>query len=132
MKGRVMKCTLTLLMLLLFGLIPARAQDARPVYEPGNGVSVPTLVRDVKPHYTPEAFKAKIQGSNLVGAVVLPDGTVGELTLLESLDPKFGLDDAALAAAKQWVFNPGTKDGKPVAVRITIRFAFTQADSKNR
>ena len=123
-----MKLSVALVMFSLFGLIPVAAQDATSVYEPGNGVSTPALVRDVKPHYTAEAFKAKIEGSNLVGAVVMPDGKVGEVTLLESLDPDFGLDDAALTAAKLWVFNPGTKDGKPVAVRITIRFAFSQAD----
>jgi hypothetical protein len=31
-------------------------------YRPGNGVSSPRLVRDVKPNYTPGAMRARIQG----------------------------------------------------------------------
>jgi hypothetical protein len=32
-------------------------------------------------------------------AVVLPDGTVGDVTVLQSLDPHFGLDEAAVETA---------------------------------
>ena len=42
-----------------------------------------------------------------------------------SLDPTYGLDEQAVAAAKRWEFKPGTKDGKPVAVRVTLEMSFT-------
>jgi len=93
------------------------------VYEPGNGVSVPTVVREVKPSYTPQALAAGIQGSVLMAVVVLPDGTVGDVTVVRSLDP--GLDSSSVFAVKQWLFNPGMKDGMAVAVRVTIEFTFT-------
>ena len=95
------------------------------VYEPGNGVSLPTVIRDVKPTYTLEAARARIHGTVLVAAVVLLDGTVCDVTVLRSLDTTFGLDAQAVKAAKQWLFNPGTKDGQAVAVRVTIEFTFT-------
>jgi periplasmic protein TonB len=95
------------------------------VYEPGNGISLPTVVREVKPSYTAQAIAARIQGAVLMAAVVLPDGTVGEVTVRQSLDTTFGLDAQAVSAAKQWTFNPGTKDGVAVAVRITIQMTFT-------
>ena len=66
-----------------------------------------------------------ISRSVMVQAVVLADGTVGEMSLIKSLDAKLGLDQQALAAAKQWLFKPATKDGKPVAVRIRIELTFT-------
>src|SRR5687768_2410684 len=47
------------------------------VYRPGNGVIAPTVVREVKPTYTAEAMRAKVQGIVWVECVVLPDGTVG-------------------------------------------------------
>lgn len=97
---------------------------ALTVYEPGNGVSIPTLVRDVKPSYTAEAIAARIQGTVLLSVVVLADGTVGEVIVLRSLDTIYGLDAQAVSAARQWLFNPGTKDGVPVAVRVTIEMSF--------
>jgi periplasmic protein TonB len=102
-------------------------QPAPPitVYEPGNGVSLPTVIRDMKPSYTPQAIAAQIQGTALLSAVVLADGTVGEVTVIRSLDTQYGLDAQAVSAARQWLFNPGTKDGVAVAVRVTIEFTFT-------
>jgi len=38
---------------------------------------------------------------------------------------EYGLDQAAIDALKQWKFQPGRKDDKPVAVRITVESAFT-------
>ena len=93
------------------------------VYKPGNGVSAPILVKEVKPQYTPEAKKAKIEGSVTLECVVETDGAVGDVHVTKSLDP--GLDREAIKAAKQWRFEPGTKDGKPVPVLITLEMTFT-------
>jgi len=96
------------------------------VYEAGSsGVSLPTVLKEVKPAYTAEAIRNRIQGTVLMAVVVLSDGTVGEVTVLRSLDTTFGLDAQAVLAAKQWLFNPGMKDGLAVAVRVTIEMTFT-------
>ena len=60
-----------------------------------------------------------------MAVVVLSDGTVGDVTVLRSLDTVYGLDAQAVSAAKQWVFMPGMKDGQAVAVRVTIEMTFT-------
>jgi TonB family protein len=97
------------------------------IYEskPGSGVTLPTVVREVKPQYSPEAMQRKIQGSVWLSIVVDGNGDVSEATVTKSLDPEFGLDDEALKAARQWKFKPGTKDGHPVAVRVTLQLTFT-------
>jgi TonB family protein len=95
------------------------------VYRPGNGVESPQLLREVTPKYTAEAMRAKVQGIVLIQAVVLPDGTVGDVTVLRSLDRNFGLDEEAIKAAKQWRFRPGSRFGEPVAVLVTIELSFT-------
>jgi TonB family protein len=95
------------------------------VYRPGNGVIAPTVVREVKPTYTAEAMRAKVQGIVWVECVVLPDGTVGRAEVVRSLDSTFGLDQEAVKAAKQWRFRPGTRFGEPVPVQVIIELGFT-------
>lgn len=94
-------------------------------YRPGNGIQNPEKIREVKPAYTAEAMRAKIQGTVIVECVVLPDGTVGDVQVVKSLDPAFGLDQEAVKAAKQWRFIPGRRNGQPVPVLITIELTFT-------
>jgi TonB family protein len=95
------------------------------VYRPGNGVVGPTLIKEIKPGYTAEAMRAKIQGVVLMEAVVLPDGSVGNVQIVRSLDPTFGLDQEAVKTVKQWRFAPGTRFGVPVAVLVEIEMTFT-------
>ncbi len=94
------------------------------VYRPGSGVEVPRPLRQVKPKYTAEAMRAKVQGSVWLEAVVLPDGTVGDVIVTKSLDAVFGLDEEAIRAARQWRFAPGTRFGEPVAVLVTLELFF--------
>ena len=95
------------------------------VYRPGNGVELPRVIREVKPQYTAEAMRAKVQGTVLLECVVLPDGSVGNVEVVKSLDPTFGLDQEAIKAAKNWRFQPGRRFGEPVAVLVTIELTFT-------
>src|SRR5439155_1179768 len=76
------------------------------VYRPGNGVTQPQLLREVKPAYTSDAMRAKVQGSVWVETIVQKDGSVGDVQVIRSLDPTFGLDQEAIKAAKQWRFRP--------------------------
>ena len=79
----------------------------------------------MKPTYTAEAMRAKVQGIVWVECVVLPDGTVGRAEVVRSLDSTFGLDQEAVKAAKQWRFRPGTRFGEPVSVQVIIELGFT-------
>jgi len=95
------------------------------IYRPGNGVTLPRVLREVKPQYTSDAMRAKVQGTVLLECVVRPDGSVGDVQVIRSLDPTFGLDQQAVIAAKNWKFAPGTRMGEPVPVLITIELTFT-------
>ena len=94
-------------------------------YRVGNGVQPPRLLREVRPQYTPEAMRAKIQGEVVLECVVLSDGTVGKIDIIKSLDPTFGLDQEAVKAARQWKFVPGLRRGQPVAVLVQLVLGFT-------
>jgi TonB family protein len=91
---------------------------------PSGGVMLPSLVREVMPEYTSEALRLGIEGTVVVECLVLPDGTVGKVEVVRSLDPSFGLDEQAVKAAKQWRFKPGTRFGEPVAVLVTLEMTF--------
>jgi periplasmic protein TonB len=95
------------------------------IWRPGNGVETPRLIREVKPQYTAQAMRAKIQGEVMLECVVGTDGTVGNIRVMRSLDSTFGLDQEAVKAARQWRFAPGTRFGEPVPVLVTIAIAFT-------
>lgn len=94
-------------------------------YRPGSGIELPRLLREVKPAYTADAMRAKVQGTAVLDCVVTAEGTVGECQVVRSLDSSFGLDQKAVEAAKQWRFAPGKRLGQPVPVLVTIELTFT-------
>jgi protein TonB len=95
------------------------------VFKPGNGVDSPIPISQPKPQYTSQAMRAKVQGTVLLECIIQPDGTVGQVRVLRSLDPTFGLDQEAIKAARSWKFRPGMRRGEAVAVLVTIEMAFT-------
>ena len=101
------------------------ASAAQKVYLPGHGVSLPVVVKEVKAVYPAAALQAGIAGSVMLACVVRPDGTVGAVKVVKSLDPAHGFDRAAVRAMKQWRFKPGVRRGRPVAVRIDTEMTFT-------
>ena len=101
----------------------AARQDSQ-VYEVGNGVSPPRVTKQVDPRYTDEARAAKIAGEVRLRVVVEADGSVDRVSVVKSLDKKYGLDDEAIKAARQWRFEPARKDDKPVAVMVSIVMEF--------
>ena len=94
-------------------------------FRAGSGIIDPTLISNKEPKYTSAAMLAKIQGSVELEAVVMPDGSIGDVRVIKSLDKNFGLDQEAIVAAKQWKFRPGKdRDGKNIAVIVTLILDF--------
>jgi protein TonB len=92
------------------------------------GVTSPVLIREVKPKYTEDAMRRKVQGTVEVSAVVRENGVPDDFTVLRALDPD--LDQEAINAAQQWRFKPGLREGQPVAVKVNIELTFTLRDKK--
>jgi TonB family protein len=103
--------------------VPGAAQA--PVTSADPGVVMPVLLTEVRPHYTAAALQAKIHGDVEMAVVVRGDGSVGDVTVTQSLDSTYGLDDAAVEAAQQWTFTPGTQHGRPVDVLVHVSMRFT-------
>ena len=105
--------------------VPGAAAARLPYSRQDAGVVMPVMVNDVKPQYTGAALQEKIQGDVELALVVRADGSVDGITVTKSLDAVYGLDDAAVTAAGQWTFKPGTKDGQPVDVLVHLNMRFT-------
>jgi TonB family protein len=97
------------------------------VYRPGSLVTNPEVLKEVKPAYTAEAMRAKIQGAVEIEGVVMPDGTLDSPRIVRSLDKMHGLDQKALEAVKAWRFRPGRlkSTGQAVPILVTIELTFT-------
>jgi protein TonB len=81
----------------------------------------PRVLKHVEPDFSEEAQKSKIQGVVILSVVVGTDGMPHDITVVQGLG--HGLDEKAVAAVKQWRFEPGKKDGK--AVQATVRMEVT-------
>jgi TonB family protein len=94
----------------------------QPLYAGIGGVTNPELIEATKvpPRYPDAARKAKISGRVTLQAVVKKDGSVGDIQVLQSPDPKFGFVEAAIAAVKQWRYKPAMQNGRPIDVYFTI------------
>lgn len=88
----------------------------------GSGIQDPRVLKEVRPAYFASAFNSGVQGEVLMEAVVEADGTVGDVRIRKALHPD--LDEAALAAARQWQFAPASQAGKPIAVVVTLALSF--------
>jgi TonB family protein len=82
---------------------------------------LPEALKKVEPDY-PLPGDRKIDGTVIVQALVGRDGRVKDTRVLKSVPM---LDDAAVAAARQWVFKPAMTGGKPVAVWVAIPVRFS-------
>jgi TonB family protein len=92
------------------------------VFRVGGGVSAPKKIFDPEPEYSEEARKAKFQGTCVLYVVVGPDGRTRDIRVQRTLG--LGLDEKAIEAVKQWRFEPAMKDGKPVAVAVSVEVEF--------
>ena len=92
-------------------------------YRPGSGVEPPRLRREVKADYTDEARRRGLTGEVVLEIVVRRDGSVGDVTVLQGLGS--GLDQRAVAAVRQWRFDPARHRGVPVDVIVEVAVEFT-------
>jgi protein TonB len=76
------------------------------------------LLNKVDPAYPPLMLAAKRTGTVVVDATIHPDGSIGNVTVLQSLGPLF--DRAAIDAVKQWRYSP---PGFEAILTVTVIFS---------
>jgi TonB family protein len=92
--------------------------------EVAQNITPPRLVKTVEPVYPDEARRARIEGTVVVEARVDVNGKVIDAKVLKSIP---GLDQAAVDAVKQWVYEPMIINGvkRPIVFTTTVRFSLS-------
>jgi len=99
----------------------AEGEKLGPVRATGN-IKPPTRIKAVDPIYPREAREEGIEGVVILEAETDIYGRVKDTKILRSLLP---LDQAAIDAVKQWVYEPFIFEGKPRGVIFTVTVRFT-------
>jgi TonB family protein len=100
--------------------VPRR--DLGRVYTVGDGVTAPIPTYKPEPRYTGDARAAKLEGTVVCSVVVNDTGNVADVQVVRPLDR--GLDESAMQTLRTWKFEPATKAGKPVPVRVVVEVSF--------
>ncbi len=100
---------------------PETSVPSVPV-EIGENVTPPRRIVTSMPAYPNAAWSEGVKGDVLVRAVIDEQGAVRDVKVLKGLP--YGMTEAAVAAIRQWKFEPATRKGMPVAVyrNLSVRF----------
>jgi protein TonB len=88
----------------------------------GGDIKAPQLVYRVDPEYPLIAQQAQVQGLVILEATVDREGRVDEVRVLRSHSV---LDDAAVAAVRQWRYEPLMLNGEPQPFVLTVTVSFS-------
>jgi TonB family protein len=88
----------------------------------------PRLLRQVDPVYPPIARQARVEGVVILEATIDIYGRVQAIKILRSIPL---LDQAAIDAVRQWVYEPMMIKGKPRSATFTITVSFNLNEEKS-
>jgi TonB family protein len=87
----------------------------------GGAVRPPKRVSRIEPEYPVTALSSRVQGVVILDATIGTDGRISNVRVTRSIPP---LDSAAVAAVRQWVYEPTRVNGVPVPVIVTVAVEF--------
>jgi protein TonB len=88
----------------------------------GGELKPPALIERVGPEYPALALRAQVQGVVILEALVDRQGRVEDVRVLRSIPL---LDDAAMAAVRQWRYSPLLLNGEPERFVLTVTVSFS-------
>ncbi|HEX7597962.1 MAG TPA: TonB family protein [Polyangia bacterium] len=118
-----MKFLFALVATLLAASIPlaARGQPAAAA-ESDRGLKPPKLLKFVEAIYPPDKQAAGVTAKVLLSIEITAEGLVENVEVVQPAAPDF--DAAAVAAARQFTFEPARMDGVPTPVKIQYAYRF--------
>ena len=101
---------------------PPPSPDAAGPLRVVGDVKAPVVIRRVEPVYPRVALFAHMNGWVNVECIIDRSGHVRDVQVIGSSFPAF--EQSAVAAVQQWVFSPGTLNGRPVDTIFDLRVRF--------
>jgi len=95
---------------------PSRVAPATP------SELAPKLIEQVPPVFPVAARSLRAEGRVTLRLAVLPDGSVGQATVLECTRHGLGFEAAALAAVKRWRYEPAPPNSGARRVLVSVHF----------
>jgi TonB family protein len=89
---------------------------------PTSPIAAPEVVRKSDPAYPGELMAENIHGIVVLTATIRADGSVTDIVVAKSLEPR--LDHNAALALARWVFHPALKNGQPIDLDAVIQVPF--------
>jgi TonB family protein len=112
-------------------LLSSTASQTQPSQVP-SGITAPASIGT--PHacpdyYPADALRAGEEGTTTLGFTIAPDGSVKDMSVVQSSGFE-NLDAAAMACAAQWRYRPAMQNGFPVEVswQANVRWAMDPSD----
>jgi len=92
------------------------------IYTPDELTTKAVILSKPEPQYTEEARRSRTGGRITLRLVLAADGRVKHILVVRPLPD--GLTETAIAAARQIVFQPATKDGRPVSQIVNVEYGY--------
>jgi TonB family protein len=96
---------------------PPEEVGARQALRVGGAIREPRKIRNVSPAYPEMALQARVQGIVILETTIGPRGDVTAVRVLRGVPL---LDQSAIDAVKQWIYEPTLLNGVPVPVIMTV------------
>ena len=94
--------------------------------EPGPAqlpIAAPEVVSKSDPAYPGDLIHDGVQGTVILTATIRADGSVGDISIAKSLNPR--LDQNAAQALSRWLFLPALKNGQAIDLEAVITVPFS-------
>jgi len=110
----------------LSGSSGCRVDQSRGTVGTLSGFKSPEILSRVEPSYPAYARRKGIEGKVILRFEINNDGSLGEITVVQSvMTGRRGLDQATINAIKKWEFSPAMRHGEPVPSVMILPFVFS-------
>jgi TonB family protein len=85
-------------------------------------INAPKVIKKTEPQYTDQAKAASVEGTVTLDAELNENGRLSAFKIFKGLG--YGLDEKAIECAREWQFEPATRNGAPFTARVKVDVNF--------